>query len=68
MIITHREFPNEKTYSMDYAGRKLSFTVGKFAELANAAVMTRYGDTTVLVACTAFLVHNSYNPFLYFRF
>ena len=53
MIMTHREFPNEKTYSMDYAGRKLSFTVGKFAELANAAVMTRYGDTTVLVACTA---------------
>ncbi len=53
MIITKREFPNEKTYSMDYAGRKLSFTVGKFAELANAAVMTRYGDTTVLVACTA---------------
>ena len=49
MIITKREFPNEKTYSMDYAGRKLSFTVGKFAELANAAVMTRYGHTTVLV-------------------
>ena len=22
----------------------------------------------LLVACTAFLVHNSYNPFLYFRF
>jgi len=53
MIITHREFPNEKTYSMDYCGRKLSFTVGKYAELANASVMTRYGDTTVLVCCTA---------------
>ena len=53
MIITHREFPSEKTYSIEVAGRTLSFTVGKYAELANAAVMTRYGDTTVLVCCTA---------------
>ena len=53
MIITKREFPNHKVYSMEYAGRPLSFEVGKFAELANAAVMTRYGNTTVLVCCTA---------------
>ena len=53
MIITHREFPNQKKYEMEYAGRPLSFEVGKLAELANAAVLARYGETTVLVCCTA---------------
>ena len=53
MIITHREFPNQKKYEMEYAGRPLSFEVGKLAELCNAAVLTRYGETTVLVCCTA---------------
>jgi len=53
MIITHREFPNQKKYEMEYAGRPLSFEVGKMAELANAAVLTKYGETTVLVCCTA---------------
>ncbi len=53
MIITHREFPNRKLYELEFSGRRLSFEVGKMAELANAAVLTRYGDTTVLVTATA---------------
>ncbi|MCD8144064.1 MAG: polyribonucleotide nucleotidyltransferase [Oscillospiraceae bacterium] len=52
-IITHREFPNYRVYSMDLAGRPLSIEVGKVAELANAAAMVKYGETTVMVAVTA---------------
>jgi len=53
MIINHREFPNYKKYSMTLAGRPLTLEVGKMAELANAAVLVSYGDTTVLVTATA---------------
>ncbi|MBO4330827.1 MAG: polyribonucleotide nucleotidyltransferase, partial [Oscillospiraceae bacterium] len=53
MIITKREFPEQKKYEIDFAGRPLSFEVGKLAELCNAAVLVRYGETTVLVCCTA---------------
>ncbi|MGI6028389.1 MAG: polyribonucleotide nucleotidyltransferase [Candidatus Heteroscillospira sp.] len=53
MIITKKEFPNYKLYSMDFCGRSLSLEVGKVAELANAAVVVRYGETTVLVTATA---------------
>lgn len=53
MIIKHREFPNLKKYSMTLAGRPLTLEVGKLAELANAAVLVRYGDTTILVTATA---------------
>ena len=52
-IIKHREFSNYKTYSMDLAGRPLTLEVGKLAELANASVLVRYGDTVVLVCATA---------------
>lgn len=52
-IITHKQFPNEKTYTMDLCGRPLSIQVGKVAELASASAMVRYGDTTVMVAVTA---------------
>ena len=52
-IINHREFPNYRKYSMDLAGRPLTLEVGKLAELANAAVLVTYGDTTVLVTATA---------------
>jgi polyribonucleotide nucleotidyltransferase len=38
---------------MTLAGRPLTLEVGKLAELANAAVLVRYGDTTVLVTATA---------------
>ena len=52
-IIKHREFPNYRKYSMELAGRPLTLEVGKLAELANAAVLVTYGDTTVLVTATA---------------
>jgi polyribonucleotide nucleotidyltransferase len=38
---------------MDLAGRPLTLEVGKYAELANAAIMVGYGDTRVLVCATA---------------
>ena len=52
-IITHRQFPNYRKYTMELAGRPLSLEVGKLAELANAAVMVTYGDTSVLCCVTA---------------
>jgi len=53
MIINKREFPNEKKYSMDFAGRPLTMETGKLAELCNASILVRYGETVVLVAVTA---------------
>ena len=38
---------------MMYEGRPLSFEVGKMAELCNASVLVKYGETSVLVTCTA---------------
>ncbi len=51
-IIKHKEF-NKKVYSMDLAGRPFSIEVGRVGELANAAALVKYGDTTVMVAVTA---------------
>ena len=51
-IIKHREF-DERVYEMDLAGRPLRLEVGKVAELANAAVVVKYGETTVLCTATA---------------
>ena len=42
-----------KTYSIDLAGRTLTLETGKMAGLANASVLVKYGDTTVLVNATA---------------
>jgi len=53
MHFQKREFPNQKTYSMEFAGRPLTMEVGKLAELANASVLVKYGETTVLVTATA---------------
>ena len=53
MIIKHKEFPNRRVYELDYCGRPLRMEVGRLAELANAAVLVSYGETTVLVAVTA---------------
>ncbi|MBR5382007.1 MAG: polyribonucleotide nucleotidyltransferase, partial [Oscillospiraceae bacterium] len=53
MIIKRKEFPNYKKYTMTLAGRPLTLEVGKLAELANAAVLVSYGETTVLVTATA---------------
>ena len=53
MIIKHKQFPNKKVYEIDYCGRPLRMEVGRMAELANAAVLVQYGETSVLVAVTA---------------
>ena len=42
-----------KSYSMDLAGRTLTLETGKMAGLANASVLVKYGETTVLVNVTA---------------
>ena len=51
-IIKHKQFPKNKKWTMDLCGRPLTIEVGKVAELANAACMVKYGETTVLVAVT----------------
>ncbi len=53
MIITHKEFPDHRKFEIEYEGRPLKMEVGKMAELCNAAVLVTYGETTVLVTCTA---------------
>ena len=53
MKITQKTFPSEKKYTIDYCGRPLTLEVGKLAELCNASVLVKYGETSVLVACTA---------------
>ncbi len=53
MIITNKQFPNYKKYEIEYEGRPLSMEIGKMCELCNAAVLVKYGETTVLVTCTA---------------
>ena len=53
MIITNKQFPNYKKYEIMFEGRPLTMEVGKLAELCNAAVLVKYGETTVLVTCTA---------------
>jgi polyribonucleotide nucleotidyltransferase len=43
----------QKSYRMNLAGRELIVETGKLAQLANASVLVRYGETVVLVAVTA---------------
>ncbi len=52
-IIKQRQFPNYREYKMDLCGKPLTLEVGKVAELANAAVVVKYGETTVLCTATA---------------
>ncbi|MBE7017793.1 MAG: polyribonucleotide nucleotidyltransferase [Ruminococcaceae bacterium] len=52
MIIRHKQF-DVKNYEIEYCGRSLKMQVGKMAELCNSAVLVQYGETTVLVTCTA---------------
>ena len=42
-----------KSYEMELAGRTLTIETGKMAELANANVLVRYGDTAVMVNVVA---------------
>ena len=51
-IITKKQF-NNHIYKTEIAGRPFSLEFGHVAELANAAAMVRYGETSVLVAATA---------------
>ncbi len=43
---------NDRTYTMDFAGRPLTFEFGKYAEQASGSALVRYGDTVVLVNAT----------------
>ncbi|MBU9722696.1 MULTISPECIES: polyribonucleotide nucleotidyltransferase [Bacillaceae] len=43
----------KQSFSMEWAGRTLTFEVGQLAKQANGAVMVRYGDTAVLSTATA---------------
>jgi len=42
-----------KIFKTEFAGRELSFEVGKYAMQANSAVLVRYGETVVLVTVVA---------------
>lgn len=42
-----------ENFSMELAGRTLSVEIGKVAQLADGAVVVRYGDTVVLVTACA---------------
>jgi len=42
-----------KIFSMELAGRKLEIETGKLAQLANGAVLVRYGETVVISTATA---------------
>ena len=46
-------FENFRVFKTEYAGREMSFEVGKMAGLANGSCLVRYGETTVLVTATA---------------
>ena len=46
-------FENYKVYETTLAGRPLKLETGKMAQLANAAVLASYGDTSVLCTVTA---------------
>ena len=41
-----------KKYTMDYAGRPLTFEFGRYADQAAGSVLMRYGDTVVMVNVT----------------
>jgi polyribonucleotide nucleotidyltransferase len=43
----------KKVYSIDVAGRPLTVEIGQLAQLANGAVLVRYGETVVLSTATA---------------
>ena len=53
MIIQKKEFDKLRRFETTLAGRPLVFETGKLAELTNASVLTKYGETTVLVNVTA---------------
>ena len=46
-------FENFRVFETEFAGRKISFEIGKMCCLSNASVLVRYGETTVMVNTTA---------------
>ncbi len=48
----HKEF-DVKTYSIEIGGKTFTFETGKLAELTNAALMCRCGETALLVTVVA---------------
>ena len=42
-----------KEYKIEIAGKNLTAQIGKFAELANASALIKYGETTVLITATS---------------
>jgi polyribonucleotide nucleotidyltransferase len=52
-IILFQPIMSKHTVSRIINGKELSFEVGRFAKLADAAVMVRYADTMVLVTAVA---------------
>ena len=51
-MITHMQFPNYHSFSMELCGRTLTVETGKVAQLANGSCLIRYGDTVLLVTAT----------------
>ncbi|MGN1074351.1 MAG: polyribonucleotide nucleotidyltransferase [Eubacteriales bacterium] len=51
-MITHMQFPNNHSFSMELCGRTLTVETGKVAQLANGSCLIRYGDTVLLVTAT----------------
>jgi len=43
---------DHKTYTMEFAGRPLSFEFARYAEQSAGSVLVRYGDTAILVNAT----------------
>ncbi len=52
-MITHKEFTNYREFKTTIAGRELTLEYGKMAELTNAALMCRMGETAILVTVVA---------------
>ena len=42
-------FENFRVFKTEFAGREMSFEVGKMCGLSNGSCLVRYGETTVLV-------------------
>ena len=53
MIITQKEFPNYKKYEKWTKAVPSPWRSARWQSSATLAVLVKYGDTTVLVTCTA---------------
>ncbi|MBE6903371.1 MAG: polyribonucleotide nucleotidyltransferase [Ruminococcaceae bacterium] len=45
-------YENHRIFKTEFTGRTLTIETGKFAELANASALVRFGDTVVLATAT----------------